>query len=507
MSPRRPSRFLACALASMLLVEPALCTWSIVVVNTRTREVCVGTATCIEAFDIQSTVPVIIPEIGAGAAQASIDLAGLARKRIHRGLDAGLPPQRILTVLSMLGGFQTRQYGIVNMENVPVTFTGKNTSAAAGGVAGIVGDLRYAIQGNILVDPVVWLEAEQALLNTPGDLSQKVMAAMEAARAWGGDGRCSCTTGPPTSCGAPPPGFTKSAHCAFVGLARVGDGRGKCNSAVGCANGKYYLSLNVSGVASDPDPVIVLQGMYASWRQALQGRPDQVLSQVEALADALVADGKSSTRVDVRLVDVEGVPLKSGGMLVEVDLLSGGPAVTVPGPVIDNGDGTYSFTLSATTTPGEDLWRVRVTDTVGTVVLQPDVSLRVDPLVPLHVGLDELSASAGGLVPFTLNLGAAQAGAPFVLLGSFSGTQPGTPFGGLNLPLNFDRLSNLTLVAQPPLVVGSPGVLDQDGWASVVFAPSPGLLQPLSGLHTDWVVAVLGLSPTVAGPVGLEVVP
>ena len=63
----------------------------------------------------------------------------------------------------------------------------------------------YAIQGNILMGSPVILDVETALRNTPGDLSQKVMAAMEAARDMGGDGRCSCDEQFPESCGTPPP--------------------------------------------------------------------------------------------------------------------------------------------------------------------------------------------------------------------------------------------------------------------------------------------------------------
>jgi hypothetical protein len=148
-----------------------------------------------------------------------------------------------------------------------------------------------------------------------------------------------------------------------------------------------------------------------------------------------------------------------------------------------------------------------VTDNLGTVVLQPDLSLRVDPLVPLHVGLDQLSASAGGEVPFTLNLGAAQAAQPFVLLGSASGTQPGTVFGGQNVPLNVDRLYFLTLAGKPPLFDYFKGLLASNGRAESFFEPYPGLLLAYAGVTTHWAAVVPGSSPTVVGPVSLDVVP
>ena len=74
------------------------------------------------------------------------------------------------------------------------------------------------IQGNILAGDAVVANAEAALIATPGDLSLKVMAAMEAARATGGDGRCSCNQPDPTACGAPPPSFTYSAFTAYCGF-------------------------------------------------------------------------------------------------------------------------------------------------------------------------------------------------------------------------------------------------------------------------------------------------
>ena len=54
------------------------------------------------------------------------------------------------------------------------------------------GSLKYAIQGNVLTGALVIHQAEQALRTTQGDLSQRLMAAMHAARLAGGDGRCSC---------------------------------------------------------------------------------------------------------------------------------------------------------------------------------------------------------------------------------------------------------------------------------------------------------------------------
>ena len=85
-------RLLTGLLALLLLAAPLPATWSIVVVNTATGEVAVGTATCLTNFDIQKGVPVIVPGIGAGASQSLLDTGGLNRKIIQRGLIVGLKP-------------------------------------------------------------------------------------------------------------------------------------------------------------------------------------------------------------------------------------------------------------------------------------------------------------------------------------------------------------------------------------------------------------------------------
>ena len=52
--------------ALLVLHAPALATWSIVVLNHKTGEVCVATATCIPNFQIRRYVPVV--RVGLGGA-------------------------------------------------------------------------------------------------------------------------------------------------------------------------------------------------------------------------------------------------------------------------------------------------------------------------------------------------------------------------------------------------------------------------------------------------------
>lgn len=445
----------------LLLCGRASATWSIVVVDMNTREVAVGTATCLNNFSIVNAVPVIRVGTGAGAAQGIV--SGQARKRIWVGLINGAAPRSIVAGIDLNVGADDKQFGVVDLipQHPPVTFTGPSTGAAAGGLTGQAGSLRYAIQGNVLVSTVLNTLCEQALTQTQGDLSQKLMAAMEAARAIGGDGRCSCAPNNPTGCGAPPPNFLKSAHTAAVVVARIGDLDGTCDSG-GCANGSYYLRIIENGGVGDPDPVLELQTKYDAWRAALIGRPDQVHSRVTQPA-ALTADGLSQSTAHFRLHDVDKNPLASGGALVTLSLLPGSPGVSTAGPVVDNGDGSYSVTFTAGTTPGTDQWRIQVFDFVSFVTLQPDLTVVVDPVSPLTAGTGTISAAGGGPLALTLDLGARAAGRPYALFG------PAT--------------------AGPADLVRA-GRLDADGTAALVLDVAPEELAPLVGRTLEWSAAI-----------------
>jgi hypothetical protein len=508
------SRALAAVVMLGLIAEPVLATWSIVVINTKTGEVAVSSATCLTNTNLIPDLPVIYPGLGTAAVQSARDRSGTRKRVIWDGFEAGLTPGEILTQLAALGGHQQRQYGIVNIYGTPVTYTGSGAGQGKHGVVGVVGDLRYAIQGNVLVGPEPVDMAELALLNTPGDLGQKVMAAMEAARAAGGDGRCSCSNAAPTSCGSPPPGNWKSAHTAFILLARVGESTGVCTGNSGCANGSYYLKRNAVGSIGDPDPVIELQGKYDAWRAGLIGRPDHLNSVVTTNAQQLVADGVSTVDVHVQLVDVEGTPLTVGGAALALTNLSGNPDVTTPVGVVDNGDGTYTFSLVAGLAAGTDDWELKFNDGGGNVRLYPRLTVPVLPAAELHTGYHTVSATNGACVPLVVNGG--NGSGNYLLLGSASGTAPGTPLSSFTdlraaiiVPLNLDPflLSSLNSANAAPFL-NTRGRLGPGGRSDAAYMPGPGALAPYVGGRIDWCALIAdsaGPRRTVA--VGFDVVP
>ena len=90
-----------------------------------------------------------------------------------------------MSIAATDGGHQSRQYGIADVQGGTAAFTGTGAGAFANGLTGQSGNLVYTIQGNVLTGMPVIQNAEQAILNTPGDVGQKLRAAMEAARAAG----------------------------------------------------------------------------------------------------------------------------------------------------------------------------------------------------------------------------------------------------------------------------------------------------------------------------------
>jgi hypothetical protein len=503
-------RLLTLLLVLGMAVLPARATWSIVVVNTRTGEVAVASATCLDGFDLVFGLPVIVPGVGAGAAQSVVDQSGTNRKKIWDLLQAGQDPQAIIAQLASGDPqYQSRQYGIVNMNAFPATFTGNNAFAAKYGIAGVSDELRYAIQGNILVGVLPVYAAEAALLSTPGDLSQKLVAAMEAARAAGGDGRCSCSINAPTSCGAPPPNFQYSAYTGFIIVSRVGDTLGVCGGSTGCANGNYYLNLNAVSGAGGPEPVLLLESAYQTWRTNQVGYADHILSEVVTTAPRLPADGTSSVRVTVQLKDINGGSVTQPLSALQVIPAPGNPNATI-GTIENLGAGRYRFSVRAGSQTGTGRWRIFANHPGRDVRLYPDLTLALDPLAPTHCGYDELSAAQGGRVPLVVNFGPSNANEPFRILGSMSGSTPPTLFEGVLVSLANDTFFESTRIAiSGPRFEGTYGTLDSNGRAQGFWIAPAGTLNLQIGRRVDWVaVKRAGTSPAVAGNNdGLLIVP
>ncbi|MEP6977467.1 MAG: DUF1028 domain-containing protein [Thermoleophilia bacterium] len=157
-------------------------TYSIVGADLEAGEV--GCAVQSKYFAVGAVVPWAKAGVGAVATQA----AGVAAygARVLEQLEAGAEPAEALRlVLADDEARETRQLGVVTADGRAASFTGSECNEWAGDVQGAA----FAAQGNILAGSEVVAEMERAFEKTDGPLAERLMAALEAAEAAGGDRR------------------------------------------------------------------------------------------------------------------------------------------------------------------------------------------------------------------------------------------------------------------------------------------------------------------------------
>jgi len=157
-------------------------TFSIVAADLAAGEV--GCAVQSRYFSVGSVVPWARAGVGACATQA----AGIAvyGERALAELDRGAAPDEALQrVLAEDEHRETRQLGLVGADGRAAAFTGAECNAWAGHRLGP----GFAVQGNILAGEAVVDEMARAYEETIGPLVHRLVAALEAGQAAGGDRR------------------------------------------------------------------------------------------------------------------------------------------------------------------------------------------------------------------------------------------------------------------------------------------------------------------------------
>jgi uncharacterized Ntn-hydrolase superfamily protein len=396
---------------------------------------------------------------------------------------------------------QTRQYGIASLTGGTITFTGTGAGPWAGGLTGQVGSLIYTVQGNVLTGQPVITAAELAIQTTPGTVADKLMAAMQAARSMGGDGRCSCSVSAPTSCGSPPASFTKSAHIGLMIVSRPSDIDLPCTGISGCGAGQYFLDLNVANQqASAPDPVVQLQALYNTWKTQQIGRPDHFQSTVTMSSLTLRSNGVDTVTGTVVLRDAQGNPL--GNTLTVQAALSNRSTVTgiTFGPVTPQPNGSYTFTMRGNLDAGQAIVDVAAFDQYGRVGISPQPVVQVgDAFGPCGRGgisdgqsgvIDALKVQGSGGVdrvttvgfgqPFTISLDPPVGAMPTLPVGMFAlWAHIGLPLPGTEVPLQLN--SSLCFVPAPFSAAPTLLVADTFGLGGVAAPPAPWSL-PIPGV-------------------------
>src|ERR1043165_8384640 len=172
-------------------------TFSIVARDPATGEL--GVAVQSHWFSVGSIVPWAEAGVGAVATQSFVDPSygknGLDLMRA--GTSA---PDALKELLAKDEGREVRQVAMIDAQGRVDAWTGKNDIQAAGHFVG----KNFSVQANLMLNDKVWPAMARAFENTKGDLADRMLAALDAAQAVGGDirGRQSAAiivvTGKPT---------------------------------------------------------------------------------------------------------------------------------------------------------------------------------------------------------------------------------------------------------------------------------------------------------------------
>ncbi len=266
----------AVALALLLaLPATAHATWSVIAVDMATGRVVIASATCVNGNDafLMGVQAVILPGKGVAACQASVDRTHANQMLVYRELEKGTDPARIIEMLSQDSAFDRRQFGIVDLTGRSAGHSGQRNGAVSQDIQGRVPgtQIYYSIQGNILRPGDVVPNAERAFLRTTGALTDRVMAALEAADDAGGDSRCSCP--PPAADGntSTIPCDGRTSYIAYILMSETGDPVGQSHN-----DGTYAMYLTVAQPdqtgpnaikpGENLNPVKTLRLRYDVWR-------------------------------------------------------------------------------------------------------------------------------------------------------------------------------------------------------------------------------------------------
>jgi uncharacterized Ntn-hydrolase superfamily protein len=170
--------------ANNVTIEPSppVATFSIVAYDPNTQEL--GIAVQSKVVSVGSVVTWAEAGIGAIATQSYANTSygpdGLSL------LEKGLDPNEVITKLTQADkDAQLRQIGIVDANGRVANFTGSGCNSWAGDRMGKC----YTVQGNILTGPEVVDEMARAFEAAQGELGARLIAALKAGQAAGGDKR------------------------------------------------------------------------------------------------------------------------------------------------------------------------------------------------------------------------------------------------------------------------------------------------------------------------------
>lgn len=175
--------------------DPWFGTFSIIAFDPATQELGVGVQS--RAFGAGAAVPYAKPGVGAVATQASANRQ-YGPKAIAL-LEQGLSPAEVVTrITDEDPGRDTRQVAVIDVRGRSAVYTGRRVIARnsdpkdlvhLGGYAGHVSGPNFSAQGNTLASAAVVQAMAAAYQTGTGSMGERLMDALDAGQAKGGDTR------------------------------------------------------------------------------------------------------------------------------------------------------------------------------------------------------------------------------------------------------------------------------------------------------------------------------
>lgn len=266
-----------CALV-LLPASTAWATWSVIAVDRNTGRVVIASATCAATAspeNLKQLQAVVLPGVGVAACQAGVDGTHKNHMLVVQEMQKGTDPKEIIRLLHADPDIERRQFGIVDLKGRMAGHSGSANGTISIDVQGEVPgeNIFYSVQGNSMATREVITEAARALRETPGSITDRVMAAMDKASELGGDRRCTCDSQPLAA--APCTG--KVAHVAYILAADAHDplgehvGKPPEDRVQPWNGGKYALFITVTPPTTlpteDANPVKTLRMRYDAWKK------------------------------------------------------------------------------------------------------------------------------------------------------------------------------------------------------------------------------------------------
>jgi uncharacterized Ntn-hydrolase superfamily protein len=155
-------------------------TFSIVARDPVTGEL--GVAVQSHWFNVGAMVPWAEAGVGAIATQSFVDpsYGKLGLDLMRAGKSA---PDALKALLAGDSASDVRQVAMIDAEGRVAAHTGAKDIPAAGHITG----QNFSVQANLMLNEKIWPAMAQAFENTKGDLAERMLAALDAAQAAGGD--------------------------------------------------------------------------------------------------------------------------------------------------------------------------------------------------------------------------------------------------------------------------------------------------------------------------------